>query len=288
MIDIAYYPQAFSSDRRFSIIIPTWNNLDYLRLCVDSLRKNSSFEHQIICHINDGSDGTLAWVRAQGIDYTHSEENVGICWAVNAAAGLAATDYIVYMNDDMYACPKWDWYLWQEIKSLGHNRFFLSSTMIEPTDTQNPCVIVMPECGQDIGSFDEERLLRVFDMEEKPDWSGSTWPPNIVPRRLWEQVGGYSIEFSPGMYSDPDFSMKLWRAGVRYYKGLGKSRVFHFQCKSTGRVVKNDGRTQFLKKWGISASRFVKDYLCRGKPFGGDLREPERNRWKELKDRARR
>ena len=33
----------------FSILIPTFNNLDYLKLCIDSIKKNSKFEHQIIC-----------------------------------------------------------------------------------------------------------------------------------------------------------------------------------------------------------------------------------------------
>ena len=47
----------------FSIIIPTWNNLPYLRLVIESLRRHSMHSHQIIVHVNDGSDGTLAWVR---------------------------------------------------------------------------------------------------------------------------------------------------------------------------------------------------------------------------------
>ena len=75
--------------------------------------------------------------------------------AVNAAASLATTDYIVYMNDDMYVCPDWDLHLWNEIEKIGHNQFFLSSTMIEPLDTGNPCVLVGPQYGDDIASFQE-------------------------------------------------------------------------------------------------------------------------------------
>ena len=86
--------------RRFSIIIPTWNNLPMLRLCVESLRKNSRFKHQIILHINEGKDGTREWAEANNIDYSHTASNVGVCLAVNSAATLANTDYIVYMNDD--------------------------------------------------------------------------------------------------------------------------------------------------------------------------------------------
>ena len=47
----------------FSILIPTYNNIDYLKLCIDSIKKNSRFNHQIIIHINEGSDGTLDYVK---------------------------------------------------------------------------------------------------------------------------------------------------------------------------------------------------------------------------------
>jgi glycosyltransferase involved in cell wall biosynthesis len=51
----------------FSILIPSWNNLAYLRLCVESIRRHSAERHQVIVHVNDGSDGSLAWVREQGL-----------------------------------------------------------------------------------------------------------------------------------------------------------------------------------------------------------------------------
>ena len=47
----------------FSIIIPTFNNLEYLKLCLNSLKKNSFYDHEIIIHINEGLDGTLDYVK---------------------------------------------------------------------------------------------------------------------------------------------------------------------------------------------------------------------------------
>jgi hypothetical protein len=86
----------------------------------------------------------------------------------------------------------------------------------------------------------------------------------VVHKDIWDLVGGYSIEYSPGMYSDPDFSAKLWKAGVRIFKGIDKSRVYHFEARSTHRIVKNDGSTQFLRKWGITSASFMRDVLQRG------------------------
>jgi hypothetical protein len=56
---------------------------------------------------------------------------------------------------------------------------------------------------------------------------------------------------------------------------VGDSLVYHFQCKSTGKVKKNDGRRQFLNKWGLSQSTFDRYFLRRGTPAGANWRLPE-------------
>lgn len=275
----------------FSILIPSWNNLDLLKLCVHSIRKNSSFPHQIIVHVNDGSDGSLEWVQSQHLDHTYSPQNVGICLAVNESAMLAKHDYILYLNDDMYCCPGWDTALVNKLKLLHTDLFMLSGTMIEPRHTNNPCVIVQ-NYGNDAGNFEEDRLIAELPLLRKDDWSGATWPPTLVSRRWWFKVGGYSSEFSPGMSSDNDFSMKFWHAGCRIFLGVGDSLVYHFQCKSTGKVKKNDGGLQFLNKWGMRQSVFDRYFLRRGLPCNGlQLNEPEDNlslRWQLLRSRLKR
>ncbi|WP_276133444.1 glycosyltransferase family 2 protein [Polluticoccus soli] len=259
----------------FSIIIPTWNNVDFVKLCVESIRKNSTMNHQVILHINDGSDGTKQWAEEQRLDFTHTDTNAGICVAVNTAAGLAAHDYIVYMNDDMYVCPGWDKHLADEIKTLGTDMFMLSSTMIEPNESGNRSVVVQ-DFGKDLTSFDEAGLLSAYERLEKPDWNGSAWPPTIVHKKYWQITGGYSIEFSPGLSSDDDFAMKMWQAGCRIFKGVGRSKVYHFQSKSLYRIKKNNGRKQFLMKWGINQSTFNKFFLRRGALYKGPLTTPQR------------
>lgn len=262
-----------TENAQFSILIPTWNNLAYLKLCVESLRKHSEFPHQLIVHINDGNDGSLDWVREQEIDHTWSTENVGVCHALNAAAKLATTNYICFFNDDMYALPQWDAALMKEIEGLDHENWFLSATMIEPRETGNACVLAPHDFGQSVDELNVDALLKGAAKMKKQDWNGATWPPNVLPKKLWHAVGGYSLEFSPGMSSDPDFSMKLWQAGVRYFKGIGDSKVYHFQTKSTGKVVKNNGPRQFLEKWKVTQGTFGKYYLRRGKSWQGPLPE---------------
>ena len=97
-----------------------------------SLKKNSKYEHEIIIHINDGSDGTLKYIKNQNIKNTHSKINIGLCSAINSAVKLSESNYILYIHDDMYFCPNWDKVLLDEVKNLNHDNFYLSGTMIEP------------------------------------------------------------------------------------------------------------------------------------------------------------
>ena len=67
----------------FSIIIPTYNNINYLKICIDSLNKNSKYNHEIIIHINEGNDGTLEYVKKNNFKYSYSKINEGVCVAFN-------------------------------------------------------------------------------------------------------------------------------------------------------------------------------------------------------------
>ena len=265
--NITKHHNSSKADYRFSILIPTWNNIDYLKLCISSIKRNSSLEIQLIVIINKGNDGTIEWLEEQrDIDYIVSKENIGICYALNIARSLIKSEYIVYMNDDMYVLPNWDTELDKEITTISHKSFMLSSTMIEPFDTGNPCVVVK-NYGETVDEFDEQKLLKEYHALTTQDWNGSTWPPNLIHKDLWDLVGGMSIEFSPGMYSDPDLSRKLYEAGVRHFNGLGKSLVYHFGSKSTKKLKKSRGRELFLLKWGITSNVFMKKILHVGKPF---------------------
>ena len=268
MIELIKHRASTDALYDFSVLIPTWNNLPFIKNCVRSLQQHSTLRIQVVLIVNEGVDGTLLWAKESGFDFVHAAQNVGICYALNAAREIILSDYIVYANDDMYFLPKWDVKLMNEIRNLGHHAFMLSSTMIEPDDTGNSCVSI-GNYGKTLDTFDEKKLLNQYQNHFKSDWKGSTWPPNVMHKDVWDLVGGMSIEFSPGMYSDPDLSMKLYQAGVRHFKGVGDSMVYHFGSKSTKRVRKNKGRKTFILKWGISAHTFSKQYLQTGQNWDG-------------------
>lgn len=273
MLDQLTYHRNTSGDPRYTVLIPTWNNLAFLKLVLRSLRQNSTHPHQVVVFVNEGVDGTREWLAEQsGVDYILSPENAGICYALNLARGLARAPYLIYFNDDMYALPGWDKRLLEVADGMPTREFMVSATMIEPYETGNPCVS-FGNYGQSVDSFDESRILKGYTKHKKADWSGSTWPPNLIPTALWDAVGGLSIEYHPGVYSDPDFSRKLWEFGVREFRGVGDSLVYHFGRQSTSRLKHHKGREIYVRKWGIGSGTFTRHFLRLGKAYEGPLME---------------
>ena len=70
--------------------------------------------------------------------------------------------------------------------------------------------------------------------------------------------------------------MKLWREGVRIFKGIDNFRVYHFgsiSLRKKKELMKNKGNRFFLKKWGISSELFIKFYLRSNTPYDGPLND---------------
>ena len=259
-----------------SILIPTFNNINYLNLTIQSIKKNSSLNnHEILLHINDGSDGTLDFAKKNQIQFTHSKNNVGLCTSINTVSKLANKDLLLYSHDDMYFCPNWDTFLIDEVKSIQHENFYLSGTMIEPKETAH----IRFNCGENLNDFDEEKLLKNLDNLEFYDHQGSHFAPHLIHKNLWLKVNGFSEEFNPGMGSDPDFNMKLWKEKVRIFKGINKFRVYHFSSVTTRKrnIIKNRGDITFLKKWHITTKFFKTHFLRSNTKYMGPLNEPNQN-----------
>lgn len=259
----------------FSIIIPTFNNINYLKLCIKSIKKNSMYCHELVFHVNEGIDGSLEYLEKNNYTFSYSKNNSGVCTAFNEAVKLSTKEYIVLGHDDMYFCPNWDYFFFEEIKKIKTDKnkdFFMSGTMVQPFDSY-----INLNCGKTFEEFNEEKLLKEVDAIKFDDFQGTHWQPSLIPRSTWDKVGGFSIEFSPGLGSDPDFNMKLWVLGVRLFKGIGKCRVYHFSSVSLRKKAWNNGAKIFLLKWGISIKFFKKFYLKTDSVFSGELQNPQKN-----------
>ena len=258
---------------RISIIIPTFNNLDYLKLFLKSIDDNSKYKHEIIVHVNEGSDGTLDYVKKNNIKHSHSVKNIGLCSAVNLATAQSTGVYIMYAHDDMFFCKNWDMILQKKIIEQKNNLFYLSGKTISDNDLDYEF-----KCGLTHDTFDPDTFNKFCNYNKLPDVQGSHWAPHLIHKDLWTRVGGFSEEFDPGDGSDPDLCLKLWNAGVRIFMCIGDFKVYHFESVTIRKssIVKNNGTKKFLLKWGFNP-RFFRRYYLRGdhrSVYNGPLTEP--------------
>ena len=265
----------------FSIIIPTFENYDYCKLTIDSIKHNSSFNHEIIVHLNGIDDQTENYLKKENILFTKSDQNIGLCSGVNTAYKKSTKKYILYSHDDMFFLPNWDIELLKEVKLINNNKFYLSLTHIAASGPVKGSIQhIQFDCGDNISNFDKEKLIKNFDKLKFNDLQGSHWAPHLIPKKLWDKVGGFSEEFNPGFASDPDLNMKLWVEGNRVFKSVSKSRIYHFGSVTTRKnkkIIKNNGKKTFLLKWKMTVEFFTKYYLRRGEIYNGPLNEPNKN-----------
>lgn len=261
-----------------SILIPTWNNLPYLKLCVDSLRRFSRLDNEIILHINDGSDGTLEYAKEEGLKYTHTKTNVGLCKGINECARLASKRFIIYFNDDMFALPDWDREIDDFIVRHGIPDLFWACSMLIEGFGANPDFIAGSQYnfGRTPDTFDEARMIARMDEMKKVSVgrAGTTWAPCLIPTEAWNQVGGFTEDFDKagGFGSDPDLAKKMWDIGCRNYFSVPTSLTYHFGSIVTRRHSKDvatQSRPIFESIHGMSIEHFVNNILHRGREWKG-------------------
>jgi len=260
---------------KFTFLIPTINNCNHLKICISSIKRNSKFNHQILVHSNNSVDETSNYLKSQSIYEMKSDQNYGLCTALNNLVKKAENDFLIFIHDDMYLCPGWEDVLINEINSHKDYNFYLSGVMIEKINGH-----INYNFGDDYSNFDETKLLKMYNEFKLEDIQGADKNPSVVHINLWKKVGGLSEEFNPGDGSDHDFVLKLWNIGIRIFKGLSNFRVYHFGSMTTRKnknINLNKGGKIFLNKWGFTYKFFQKYYLLHQSEYLGPLTDPKKN-----------
>jgi glycosyltransferase involved in cell wall biosynthesis len=90
-----------------SVVIPTYNRLELLKLTVDSVR-NQSYDNFEIIVVDDGAtDGTGKWLDQQDDLIVVHQSNSGIAAARNKGISMAGGDWVSFVDhDDIWAREK--------------------------------------------------------------------------------------------------------------------------------------------------------------------------------------
>lgn len=92
-----------------TVIIPNWNGAAHLPTCLDSLRRQTFRDFEVIVADNGSIDGSLALLER---DYPEVRvlalgKNRGFAGACNAGIQAARGEFIVLLNNDTEADPHW-------------------------------------------------------------------------------------------------------------------------------------------------------------------------------------
>ena len=252
---------------KISILIPTWNNVEYMKIIIPAIRKHTIVPYEILVYANEISSEMKEYASKESFDvFEHSHKNEGIALAVNLLAKQATGDMIFYLNDDMYVAPGWDEALVRKINDTIFYQY-LTSVMFEPR-WENPTVNTPFDFGRTPETWQEQKFLSEWwDLRQiKEDIiSGNT--PTFVKKELWDSIGGYDKIYWPGFGTDPDFVAKIYyrakREGKPYeFRGVADCGVYHFQCVSTERIqnaklYRQKSHKRFKAKWSMEVLEFI-------------------------------
>ncbi len=93
-----------------SVIIPNWNGKHFLTECIDSLKEQTFQDFEILLVDNGSTDGSADFAEAQYGEFIRvlrNKENLGFAGGNNIGIRKARGEYIVLLNNDTWADPRW-------------------------------------------------------------------------------------------------------------------------------------------------------------------------------------
>lgn len=256
--------------------ISTYNNLPYLKIAIESVRKNSYFKNvPFIIHAENCTDGTDKWLEENSDRYNleyYIDKNkvpLGIGGGMNFCADRVKTKYINFLHSDFYVTKDWDLELLNIHEKYSNQKLWVNSFRIEPNMFNSPdrpgTALVPPSSfGGYYHDFDANKLeawateLKDINDLEIPKGEGVS---GLVLKEVWDEVGGNDPLFAPASWDDMDLFLRMLQAGVKFIMPT-KSVVWHFGARGSHRLEENNGQSserqrkaeienqrKWLKKW---------------------------------------
>lgn len=256
--------------QKVTFIIPTRNNLPYLKLCYKSIKEFAP-DHNIII-LDDGStDGTDAWIATlndEKIQYSyHSNqlnpsECIGHTILYNRGFNKLKNDNDIgcILHSDMIIGPNFVENLFKHYAP----RSIISATRVEPP--LHP--IGAEKLTENFGIYPDEFKKKEFDeycikcqIEFKNISISSFFAPWIISKHDYQAIGGTDELFAPYPREDDDFALRCILARYKMIMSCD-SFCYHFTCRGhrwTSVVGKNHDKFEyyqtrssrnFIRKWG--------------------------------------
>ena len=101
--------------KTISFVIPSRNNLSYLKWSYNSIRKNLGYRHELLLGDDFSSDGTWEWlqkIKEKDVNVqifkNEGPERKGIVYWYDFLCDKATNEIVMFFHADMYATPNLD------------------------------------------------------------------------------------------------------------------------------------------------------------------------------------
>lgn len=268
-------------EKKVSIIIPTKNNSDVLKACVDSIIEKTTYPNYEIIIADNGSDEEAieklyqSYQKKIGQRFNVQRINTPFNFSRinNIAAKSASGDFLLFLNNDTEVInPDWmtimvSYAQFQRVGCVGAKLYY-------PDDTIQHAGIVMGLggiAGHGHHYFPKGDLGYFGRLYLDNDYMAVTAACVMVKKEDFEAVGGFDEEFVVA-FNDVDLCLKVYDLG-RTNIWAHQATLYHYESKTRGyentaeKIQRFEGeKTLLQKKWPnyIAHDPFYNPNLTRG------------------------
>jgi GT2 family glycosyltransferase len=243
------------TQRPVSVVLLTWNGLEYTKACLDSIRLKTSFNrYDIVVADNGSTDGTVEYLQAQSdVKTVYNDANLGFAKGSNVAIAQTdpQSDVILLNNDTEIVQPDWISAL-QRVAHSADDIGMVGCRLIRPDGMLQHMGAYLPVdtfAGEQIGAC--ERDINQFPGNH--DVESVVFACVYLKRATLEAVGLLDEEYF-SYFEDTDYCLRVKERGLRVVC-CGDVRVVHHEHVSTrvNGVSQNKmftaGQAVFRRKW---------------------------------------
>jgi GT2 family glycosyltransferase/glycosyltransferase involved in cell wall biosynthesis len=240
---------------RVSIIIPVFNQLEFTHACLSSLQRQEDGTATEVIVVDDRStDATPELIpRIPGLAYFRNDSNSGFIASCNHGAQRAHGEYLLFLNNDTVVTAGW---LQALLNTFATNpeAGLIGSKLVYPDGRLQEAggIIWRDGTGWNRGKFQDAKDPEYNYLREVDYCSGASL---IIPRSLFDELGGFDSRYSPAYYEDTDLAFRVRARGHKVlYQPL--SVVVHYEGITSGRDVSTGvkqhqevNRATFVSTW---------------------------------------